>query len=716
MEVSPNLSTLCSAFDISQAPSILLDAQLRIHWCNHAYVDLLGLTKAQLLNHYLFDALPEESEHNKHQLIQSFDHVIRNKQSHRIAKLRYDLEPTVGEAPESSNVRYWAVINSPLLNSAGEVAYILNQPTDITELVKLDAESGLQVFARQSSEFTMAADRGFLALLYQERSRLNELFQQAPGFIAVLMGADYTFEMANNAYRELIGGRPLIGKKLVDALPEVIPQGFLTYLDNVRATGEPFIGKATPVNVRRGKNFEIQQRYIDYIYQPFKDVNGVVSGIFVQGHDVTEAHELHQLVTYQATHDPLTNLHNRRAVQDYVKPLQHTNGPHVVLYLDLDHFKIINDRCGHHAGDEMLVKVAEALNKEAHRGFLARIGGDEFLMVLEGHSIAQAYATASCLIEHIEHIVFFWQGKRYWISVSIGVAAFGHTTNVSFSEAMSMADSACFLAKDKGRNRIQVSVLDDGDTRQQLNDMDWATRLKSAMLDDHIVLFEQRIMNLRDNHAPPHKEVLARLIEPSGEIVMPGSFIKAAERFGLIGQLDRHIIRKTFAYLAAHRAPVKLFVNVSGVTLSDERSEDGFATFVECLLKEYPQVSASSICFEITETAAVTHIERTARMMQTLKDLGFEFALDDFGSGMATFSYLSQLPVSYVKIDGSFVSKIQQNAIAEVIVNAVRDVAQVMGIQTIAECVEEQTLIPRLQSLHIDFAQGYAVQRPQRLV
>ncbi|MGE4336831.1 MAG: putative bifunctional diguanylate cyclase/phosphodiesterase, partial [Pigmentiphaga sp.] len=495
----------------------------------------------------------------------------------------------------------------------------------------------------------------------------------------------------------------------------------------------------------------LEQRYIDLVYQPIREPDGEISGIFVQGHDVTDACQLAQELSYQASHDPLTGLLNRREFERRVTALLEADAghpkdpatiewlterqplpaieseppvdgvqesrPHVLMYLDLDLFKIINDHCGHGAGDELLRQVSDLLRRHVRSSdILARLGGDEFALVLRRCPMYAAERVANQLRQAVSDLVFIWQGRRYGVSLSVGLAAFGVPLGVSFQVALSQADAACFLAKEKGRNRVQVYRAEDDEAHRQLHDMDWASRLRDCLAEDRVILYVQRIVGLQgERTATPAWEVLARLREPDGNLVAPGVFIPAAERFGLMPTLDRHIIRKAFAMLhelpAHQRDDARYFINVSGRTFS----QDDLPSFVQGLLLEFPRLRPEHICFEVTETAAVSNPALTARAMQHLVDQGFRFALDDFGSGMSSFAYLRQLPVQYVKIDGEFVRNILHDPVDSAMVEAVAKVARLMGIQTVAEFVESVEVLDRLVSLGVDYGQGFALHRPQPL-
>ncbi|WP_181247767.1 putative bifunctional diguanylate cyclase/phosphodiesterase, partial [Cereibacter changlensis] len=516
----------------------------------------------------------------------------------------------------------------------------------------------------------------------------------------------------------LVGHREIVGKGLSQVLPEVIAQGFLEILDRVYSTSTPFVGRALPILLQRVPEGDLEQRYIDLIYQPMLDDEENVTGIFVQGNDVTEAFILAQEVAHQAAHDFLTGLPNRR---EFARRMQELSwpGPHAVLYLDIDHFKLINDRCGHAAGDSLLLQVADLLRSHcvSSGDILARLGGDEFAIVRQNCSPGAATEFGNRLRVAIKELRLVWEGKHYGVTLSVGIASFGGATGLSFETALSLADAASFIAKEAGRNRVQVSLPSDEDIRRQQTDLDSITRLTEAMLQDRVVLHVQRIVDLHDDSGLDRSifEVLARIRDPMGGILGPAGFIPAAERFGLIEDLDRHIITKVFSYIQAQPPSAALrrtyFINISGITLS----ASGFPCFIREALLAHPLVCAAGICFEITETAALSHIERTVDAMLSLTSLGFKFALDDFGSGMASFGYLNKLPVQYIKIDGEFIRTVFDQRVSFIIVEAITKVAHAMNMKVIAESVERPEMISHLKALGVDFGQGFALHRPENM-
>ena len=732
-----------NVFQNSPNAYLLLDTHLVILDCNRAYEQRVGTTRGQLVGRSIFQAFPAPLLEREAQLKEAMQRAIDLGISTTIPMLHYPVAATQTQqqtAPNTLQDRYWSVENIPLKDHQGTVRCLLNHVTDITDLTQLQS--------RQSQlEGTLGADAaGHVAapldqigaseplikmqhMLQAERQRMQQWFQQAPGFICIMRGPEHTFEIANDAYYELVGHRDIIGRTVAQVMPEVVEQGFLDKLNQVFCTGQPFIGRALPIRLQRQADNPLSERYIDFIYQAIRDPAGKITGIFVQGHDVTESHVLSQKISYQAAHDPLTGLYNRREFSRLVKLLQSGNParaaerrspqptqPHTLLYLDLDQFKIINDRCGHSAGDELLRQVARMLNgRIRHSDILARLGGDEFALILLHCDINDAAAQADRLRTAMHDLAFFWNGRRYNLTLSIGLASFDNPTETTFDHVLSRADAACFLAKEKGRDRIQIYHPSDEELIRQQREMDWAGRLKECLEQDRIVLYSQRIVCLHDRDTTDRRELLARMVDDAGNAVPPGVFIPAAERYGLMPTLDRHIIGKALSALhglpADQRENTLYFVNISGITLSD----DTLPGDIRQMLARLPGLDPRNVCFEITETAALSNLAASRAAMQTLIHMGFSFALDDFGSGVSSFAYLRQLPVKYIKIDGEFITNIASDPVSRAMVKAMTSVAGIMNIKTVGEFVESRELLALLRELGIGYGQGFGLHRPEPL-
>lgn len=424
---------------------------------------------------------------------------------------------------------------------------------------------------------------------------------------------------------------------------------------------------------------------------------------------------------WQATHDALTELVNRREFERRVELAVHNaktaNQQHVLCYLDLDQFKIVNDTCGHVAGDQLLRQVSVLFqNKLRKIDTLARLGGDEFGILLHQCSLEQAIQITEMLRQQIHEFPFVWQEKVFAISVSIGVVTIDAETP-NLASVLSAADAACYAAKNKGRNRIHTYQLNDRELAQQRGEMQWVTRIPKALAENRFRLYYQPIMPITATGSEKeHCEVLLRLEDENGQIVLPMAFIPAAERYNLMHIIDRWVISTLFTHLAQQRredlnCPYTMYaINLSGASINDEE----FISFIKQQFNLH-QIPAEMICFEITETLAITNLSKAAQFISELKALGCYFALDDFGSGMSSFAYLKNLPVDYLKIDGAFIKDIVEDAIASEMVEAISRIATVMGLQTVAEFVENDEILIKLKTLAVDYAQGYGIAKPHPL-
>ena len=433
--------------------------------------------------------------------------------------------------------------------------------------------------------------------------------------------------------------------------------------------------------------------------------------------DTTEAHSLSKRLSHQASHDSLTGLINRR---EFERRLERMLGSawergavHALCYVDLDQFKLVNDTCGHPAGDELLKQLGELLlTRIRGRDTLARLGGDEFAVLMEHCPLEDAEAVAESLREAVGEYRFAWGDKAFNLAASIGLVPITASTQ-SIHAVISAADTACYIAKDSGRNRTHVSREDDQISAKRRSEMEWVSRMSRAFQEDRFLLYRQPIVRTSATPDQPRRafEVLVRLVDDDGSEVLPGAFLPAAERYGISPRLDRWVVERTLRYLTEYRESFQAVqhcaVNLSGLTLSDE----SFFPFVNHLLDEL-DVRPETLCFEITETAAVTNLAAAARFIRALRARGCCFALDDFGSGLSSFGYLKTLPVDFVKIDGMFVKDILDDPIDHAMVRSINEIAHVMGKQTIAEFVENDAVLDALRVLGVDAAQGYGIGPP----
>ncbi len=452
---------------------------------------------------------------------------------------------------------------------------------------------------------------------------------------------------------------------------------------------------------------------------PIRDRMGNIIGSVMVFHDTSKESRLFRQLSYQASHDALTGLINRREFEnrlgESLKALhKDREQAHALLYLDLDQFKVVNDTFGHTAGDELLRQISETVQQQIRSSdVFARLGGDEFGILLERCSERQAMDVAESIRSAVEGYRFAWQEAFAAVRISIGVVMVTADT-ADVASLMSSADVACYSAKDQGRN--QVHLYRDSDASVRHEEMKWVSRITSAVEDERLELFYQPIIgiNERRGRVRGHYELLLRMRDESGMLVSPDQFIPAAERYNLMSTLDRWVIHTALSQLAdrdaVDEARYTLAINLSGTSLSEDR----FLEFVVDEL-ERRKLPKGAICFEITETAAISNLARVVHFMQALKKLGCKFSLDDFGSGLSSFTYLKNLPVDYLKIDGQFVSNVVDDTVDESMVKAISAVGHAMGIETIAERVETKQVLDKLGTLGVEFAQGYYIARPSSI-
>ncbi|WP_009634098.1 EAL domain-containing protein [Synechocystis sp. PCC 7509] len=456
---------------------------------------------------------------------------------------------------------------------------------------------------------------------------------------------------------------------------------------------------------------------IDYCAAPIFDSDRAFVGNIFVFRDVTQSRRLSQQLAWQANHDPLTQLLNRRHFEQLLQAAVVSNKTayqeHTLCYLDLDQFKIINDTCGHFAGDQLLCQVSVLFQRQLRNtDVLARLGGDEFGLLLYNCSVSEAAKITNILRLCLEEFRFVWQEKTFAIGVSIGLVAINDNQNLI--DILRAADAACYTAKNRGRNQIYIYQPNRSET-DQIGEMQWISILPKALLADRFCLYSQPIIPIQNSKKYQHWEILLRLKDDTGKIISPMAFIPAAERYNLMHLIDRWVISTLFAYLERGNIELKDDANLYAINLSGASINDiNFISFIHEQFSKY-NIPPTIICFEITETVAITNLTKAAQLIEELKTLGCQFSLDDFGSGMSSFAYLKNLPVDYIKIDGVFIKDIEEDAIASAMVEAIIRIASVMGIQTIAEFVENEQILQKIKTLGIDYAQGYGIAKPSPL-
>jgi diguanylate cyclase (GGDEF)-like protein/PAS domain S-box-containing protein len=467
--------------------------------------------------------------------------------------------------------------------------------------------------------------------------------------------------------------------------------------------------------IRRDGN----ELYIESCASPIRDGNGAVSGGVLVFHDVSESRELNRKLSYHASHDILTGLVNRREFESRLeralKSARAREASYALCHIDLDQFKIINDNCGHSAGDALLGQVGALLKSKIRwRDTVARLGGDEFGVLLESCSIEEGIRNAEALREAIRNYKFVWEERTFRLGASIGVVPIS-ADNEDVAALLSAADSACAAAKESGRNRIYSFQENDIDLMRRRREMQWAARINNALEDGRFEIYRQVIQPLQRPDPGLHYELLLRMRDEAGKIVAPDQFIAAAERYGLTPNIDRWMIEHALRWLvseADEREKLSLCsINLSGQSLGDDK-------FLPFVIDHFHRsgIDASKICFEITETAAIASFSQANRFIHALKELGCRFALDDFGTGLSSFGYLKHFPVDFLKIDGSFVKEILHDPIDREMVRSINEIGHLTGKQTIAEFAENQEIIEMLRGLGVDYAQGYGIATPQRVM
>lgn len=439
-------------------------------------------------------------------------------------------------------------------------------------------------------------------------------------------------------------------------------------------------------------------------------------GIAISIFAIRETTRKNREIYFQAHHDALTQLPNRKEfeyrLQLAVETAQEKNLEHALCFLDLDQFKIINDTCGHNAGDELLICISKLIHEKIRRhDTLGRLGGDEFGILMERCPLEKAIEISEGIVNLVKNYKFDWENRTFHIGVSIGLVPVNRDTK-NITSLMSEADVACYAAKDMGRNRVHVHELNDEHVKKIHQELSWVADIETSLKDQRFKLYVQPITAVNNSNTDTMFEVLLRLKDDEGNIISPGEYIPAAERFNLMRAVDvwvvQEVIQKIEALHQSGQAKIpRIFVNLSANSITDQ----SFCDYVLDLLTTH-NIPEHSICFEITETAAIKNMEQAISFITQLKQAHCLFALDDFGSGMSSFSYLKNLPVDYLKIDGSIVNKMDENKADQAMVAAINQIGRIMNIETIAEHVENAAILAGLNEIGVTYGQGYYIGRP----
>ncbi len=548
---------------------------------------------------------------------------------------------------------------------------------------------------------------------HEEIQRYRHLYEELPA-VCMILDHDLIIREINRFGCKQLGYQhdELLGKSLTSlCLPE--DRDFLDQKlhDCLSELGESWRWEC--IRLRKdGSNFWVRDtvRVVDSDGDRY---------VLISSEDITETRYLINELEQQSNVDSLTGLLTRRKFDRHLEELllsmQSERDTHVLYYIDLDQFKVVNDSCGHLCGDELLRQVGHLLRMQIRsKDILSRLGGDEFGLILVSCSQNEALQIGEKILHAFSQFHFSWDDLFFTLGASIGgVIIDGPYCN---SESlMKQADTACYIAKEKGRNRIQMYDCNDMAIEMRGGLQRWVNQLHNALETGRFALYQQQIIPLSSSAQSTcqHYEILLRLLDNKDQMILPGAFIPAAEYYNLSPRIDRWVTREVVSrhVQSAHKHPVIYFINLSGLTLGD----DGFIQEISSLLEGVISYKLR-FCFEITETAAIRNLTAASSFMEKFRNLGCEFALDDFGSGFSSFGYLKTLPVDYIKIDGSFVTNIIEEPLDLAVVRAINEVAGVFGKRTIAECVESGEVQNVLKGLGIDYVQGYHIGRPTRFL
>jgi diguanylate cyclase (GGDEF)-like protein/PAS domain S-box-containing protein len=552
-----------------------------------------------------------------------------------------------------------------------------------------------------------------LAALEESERRFRDFAELAADYLWEV-DAEMRYTFVSERCLELNGIPPheMLGRRVNELFENQCddPEMLAAHVENMR------LHRPTAVEYTRTRPDGAARRV--YLHaRPRFDDDGSFTGYRGITRDITEGHEMSVRLAYQATHDALTGLVNRtefeRRLGMLLESARTEGSSHALCYLDLDQFKVVNDTCGHVAGDALLERLAETLTfRVRQRDTIARLGGDEFGVLIEHCSVDQASRVASVLHQALSEFVFTWEGKPFQVGASFGLVPITPDLGDA-ADVLAAADSACYVAKDQGRNRIHIYSKDDAELSRRRGEMGWVSQISGALAEHRFRLRAQPVVPLHPRHAGAHHcELLLVMLDSEGKEVMPGAFLPAAERYNLATRIDRWVVNAALSWLTedsdGRGRPALCGINLSAHSLG----EDDFLNFVRSECARYA-IPASRLCFEITETAAIANLDLARQFMSALKSDGAMFALDDFGKGLSSFGYLRELPVDYIKIDAQFVRNVLHDPIDLAMVRSINEVARLMEKRTIAEGVEAHDTLRKLREVGVDYAQGYAIGAPR---
>jgi diguanylate cyclase (GGDEF)-like protein/PAS domain S-box-containing protein len=672
--------------------AVLVHREAILH-ANRQFASLVGVDRAELVGRKLADLVPPEYS-------ELVSENVRRRLAGEPAAERFEIE-MVGMQGQVSRLE----VSSAVIDYEGGPALLVTG----VEIIPTQTVQALRSPAAEERE-THAGN--------ETAHRLRALDALAEAVIAT--DAEGRIEYLNPAAEGLTGSVPAsaVGKMLQEIVGLSDESDRRPLSDPVRQT----LATGAPINLNRRalllSRSNGTERSIELSASPIRNTAGEVTGTVLLLHDVTEMRGLARQMSYQATHDALTGLVNRREFErrttEAVERGHRGDGQHVLCYLDLDRFKVVNDTSGHLAGDSMLREVAKIL-RDAVRDSdtVGRLGGDEFGMLLIGCPLEKARQIADDVCRAVSDYRFVWKDRIFNIGVSIGLVEISRESG-SLEELLAAADSASYVAKKQGSGRVAVYSARDEALARHSGEIQWLQRLQSALKENRFQLYHQPIVPTFGEDHGPAMEVLVRLKDETGRDVPPSEFVRAAERYRLMGLVDRWVVQTTLAALGRGAIAIpphrSLAINISGQTLGDVQ----FLEFVvECL--DSTGVQPSQVCFEITESAVVANLDHARRFVGVLHGMGCQFALDDFGSGVGSFSNLKNLPMDYLKIDGSFMRNLARDTVNQAMVTAMIKLARTLNFKVIAEQVEDAASLEAVRRMGVDFVQGYVIGRPQPL-
>jgi diguanylate cyclase (GGDEF)-like protein/PAS domain S-box-containing protein len=678
------------------APRLFAELGDRIHeavlvhrevilYANRQFASFVGVDRLELIGRRLADLVPPE-------YAELVSENIRRRLAGESAAERYEID-MIGLQGQLSRLE----VNSTLVEYDKDNALLITGveiiPTQTHQVLRLAGESGVS----------------------PQQLALNSL---AEAIITTDRDGRITF--LNPAAEQLTGteAAAAIGKLLEDIVSLVDETDRRLLSDPVHqalTTGAPVNLSRRALLLSRANGGE---RSIELSASPIRDSSREVVGAVILLHDVSEMRGLARQMSYQATHDALTGLVNRREferrLEEAIESGQRGDGQHVLCYLDLDRFKLVNDTSGHLAGDSMLREVAKLL-RDAVRDSdtVGRLGGDEFGMLLIGCPLDKARQIADDVTRTVGEHRFVWKDRIFNIGVSIGIVEISRESG-TLEELLAAADTACYVAKKQGSGRVAVYSARDEALARHTGEIQWLQRLQAALKENRFHLYHQPIVPAHEEQGGPAMEVLVRLQDESGHDLAPAEFMRAAERYRLMGLVDRWVVQTTLSALGrgaiAVPADRSVAINISGQTLGDVQ----FLEFVvECL--DSTGVTPGQVCFEITESAVIANLDHARRFVGVLHGMGCQFALDDFGSGVGSFSNLKNLPLDYLKIDGSFMRNLARDTVNQAMVTAMIKLARTLNFKVIAEQVEDDAAVEAARRMGVDYLQGYAIARPTPL-